>query len=338
MISTIRFRESVPILPVPTIGKDFHIGLQNLIPEDGVKKFRTDFQLFEFDQIRLYIRGTNTVLFRGKYKEEEVVIKMLRPQEAHYETACKELEMERCILSLADHPNIVRYFGSGTHPHPFIVMEYLEDGTLGEILRAGPTQTNSSTAHDKGMRDFHPSSSSPQFVDVLNISRDLASALSYLHFACIPGASIIHRDLKPDNIGFSHGKVKLFDFGLSICVRQRVSSEEAYEMSGATGSLRYMAPEVALSLAYSEKADVYSFSIILWQVASGCVPFDSISRATFMERVVCGGLRPTLLAHWPTYFSDLLQSCWHPVPEARPSFESILCMLGNATKYASSSF
>lgn len=313
----VRFRESTPIIPVPPSGDDFRFYLQKLIPEKESKKYRTDFHLFEFDQIRIFTRGTNTVLFRGKYKEEEVVIKMLRPQEAHYETAYKELEMERCILSRTNHPNIVRYLGSGSYPHPFIVMEYLEDGTLGDLFRAGAEQTDS------------PS------VDVLNISRGLADALSYLHIACIPGASIIHRDLKPDNIGLSRGTVKLFDFGLSICVRRRVSTEEAYEMSGATGSLRYMAPEVALSMAYTEKADVYSFSIILWQISSGCVPFDSISRATFMERVVCGGMRPPLLANWPSHFSDLLQACWHPMPEARPSFESILCMLEDRRLYSS---
>ena len=229
---------------------------------------------------------------------------------------------------MTNHPNIVRYLGSGSHPQPFIVIEYLEGGTLGDLFRVGSTLKDSSIIPNKVAAELSsPSSSCSQSVNVLDISRELADALSYLHFACIPGATIIHRDLKPDNIGISCGKIKLFDFGLSICVRRRASTEEAYEMSGATGSLRYMAPEVALSLAYSEKADVYSFSIILWQIASGCVPFDSISRASFMERVVCGGMRPNLLAHWPSHFSDLLQACWHPVPEARPSFENILCTL-----------
>jgi serine/threonine protein kinase len=83
--------------------------------------------------------------------------------------------------------------------------------------------------------------------------------------------------LKPDNVGFtSDGELKLFDFGLVTCVRSRVNSNAAYEMTGYTGSLRYMAPEVALRLPYTEKVDVYSFAIMVWQMARDRVPFKGI--------------------------------------------------------------
>ena len=82
--------------------------------------------------------------------------------------------------------------------------------------------------------------------------------------------------MKPDNIAFAaDGTLKIFDFGLCTCVRKRVSSNdsEAYEMTGNTGSLRYMAPEVALQQPYDKRADVYSFGIIVWQMARGKLPF-----------------------------------------------------------------
>ena len=61
-------------------------------------------------------------------------------------------------------------------------------------------------------------------------------------------------DLKPDNVGFTlDGTLKLFDLGLASCVYQRTSSTDSYAMTGQTGSLRYMAPEVALNQAYTEK-------------------------------------------------------------------------------------
>ena len=58
---------------------------------------------------------------------------------------------------------------------------------------------------------------------------------------------VIHRDLKPDNMGWTaDGQFKLFDFGLCTCVRKEETQHETYELTGCTGSIRYMAPEVVL--------------------------------------------------------------------------------------------
>jgi len=89
----------------------------------------------------------------------------------------------------------------------------------------------------------------------------LAKALSYCHKDAIAGNMILHRDLKPDNIGFTlDGTLKIMDFGLAEIVENASPfSNEVYQMSGETGSLRYMAPEVAEGKPYNHKADVYSF-------------------------------------------------------------------------------
>ena len=88
-----------------------------------------------------------------------------------------------------------------------------------------------------------------------------------------PQAMIVFRDLKPDNVGMTaSGEVKLFDLALAVCVHKRQSLSEAYEMTGCTGSIRYMAPEVSLDMPYSEKVDVYSYALVLWACAfSRCV-------------------------------------------------------------------
>jgi serine/threonine protein kinase len=69
--------------------------------------------------------------------------------------------------------------------------------------------------------------------------------MAYCQEEAIPGSMVLHRDLKPDNIGFTlNGVVKLLDFGLAKIVENAsAQSDDTYDMSGETGSLRYMAPE-----------------------------------------------------------------------------------------------
>ena len=76
---------------------------------------------------------------------------------------------------------------------------------------------------------------------------------------------IYNSDLKPDNVGFNfEGRVKLFDFGLAKELDPlQKTADGMYEMSGGTGSRRFMAPEVALGHPYNLSADIYSFSILI---------------------------------------------------------------------------
>lgn len=135
---------------------------------------------------------------------------------------------------------------------------------------------------------------------------------------------LVFIDLKPDNVGFTlDGVLKLFDFGLCTCVRKKTFDSESYEMTGNTGSLRYMAPEVASRRPYNEKADVYSFGIMAWQMARDRVPFKGMNREDFMKIVVVGGERPALDKTWPQGFSNLLTLCWHNDPNMRPSFGQV---------------
>lgn len=89
-----------------------------------------------------------------------------------------------------------------------------------------------------------PSTSCPS--QLLRCARQLAAALRHLHEEAIPGRMVVHRDVKPDNIGFSaEGDLKLLDLGLSKVVSKSEMDNAAYNMTGETGSARYMAPEVA---------------------------------------------------------------------------------------------
>jgi len=95
-------------------------------------------------------------------------------------------------------------------------------------------------------------------------------------------------------------------------------------MTGNTGSLRYMAPEVVLKRAYTELVDVYSFGILVWQMARDRIPFKGLNKDDFFREVVAGGLRPKLDKSWPSGFSSLLQNCWHTDATQRPSFTTLV--------------
>jgi len=92
-------------------------------------------------------------------------------------------------------------------------------------------------------------------------------------------------------------------------------------MTGNTGTLRYMAPEVALGKSYNHSIDVYSFGIILWQIIKGKVPYETMSKKAYINRVVLGKERPPLDKGWPKRLTRLIQRCWNDDGDKRPSFK-----------------
>jgi serine/threonine protein kinase len=122
--------------------------------------------------------------------------------------------------------------------------------------------------------------------------------------------------------------LKAFDFGLAKELRpEDVKEDGRYELTGNTGSRRYMAPEVAKECHYDKSVDVYSFGILLWELCSTEKPFFGYSSNKHMQKVVLGGERPKMdgqhTSEWPTNLKWLLSRCWSAFPAARPSFTDI---------------
>jgi serine/threonine protein kinase len=138
---------------------------------------------------------------------------------------------------------------------------------------------------------------------------------------------------KPDNVGFSaEGAVKLFDFGLAkkLLEVDKVGTgmeSDLYLLTGNTGSLRYMAPEVALGRPYNNKVDSYSFGILFWQICALALPYAGYDVDMHAELVVDQGYRPRLDDSWPGPWIDLMSNCWGSDIHARPDFDFIVQLM-----------
>lgn len=234
-----------------------------------------------------------------------------------------DLAVETKFLAVIRHPNIIKMRAvSSTSPFAlgyFIVLDRLYD-TLSDRMTAWKDQKSNLSGFSR-VRDLKGAKKKELWVERLMVAYELTGALKYLH-----DNKIVYRDLKPDNIGFDvRGDVKIFDFGLAKEIKpEEMVGKDLYHMSGNTGSLRYMAPEVALSEPYNHLVDVFSFGILLWQMCSLEVPFATYNVQRHAERVVRGGERPPLDAKkWSQDLCTLLTKCWSTDLRYRPNFGEV---------------
>ena len=155
----------------------------------------------------------------------------------------------------------------------------------------------------------------------LTVAAEIAAGFAYLH-----RKNILYRDTKPQNIGLDYnGHVKIFDMGLA----KELQDGDTRKHTGNCGTKRYMSPECGRFEHYGLSSDVYSFSLLLWEILSLERPFAKLTAKDFTDKVYYGNKRPNIPSKWPVAVRDLLPDCWSINKNDRPTMETISNVLRN---------
>ncbi|ESW17250.1 hypothetical protein PHAVU_007G223500 [Phaseolus vulgaris] len=284
-------------------GKRFIEGSQ-LIPSKHTRELTLDMEDLDIPWSDLVLRekigsGSFGTVHRAEWNGSDVAVKILMEQDFHAERF-QEFLREVSIMKRLRHPNIVLFMGAVTQPPNLsIVTEYLSRGSLYRLLH----RSGAKEVLDERRR--------------LSMAYDVAKGMNYLHKRNPP---IVHRDLKSPNLLVDKKyTVKVCDFGLS-----RLKANTFLSSKSAAGTPEWMAPEVLRDEPSNEKSDIYSFGVILWELATLQQPWVNLNPAQVVAAVGFKGKRLEIPRDVNPQVAALIEGCWANEPWKRPSFASIM--------------
>ncbi|KAI3827600.1 hypothetical protein L1987_01678 [Smallanthus sonchifolius] len=275
----------------------------------GLQTIKND----DLEEVRELGSGTYGAVYHGKWKGSDVAIKRIKAscfagKPSERERLIADFWKEALILSSLHHPNVVSFYGivrDGPDASLATVTEFMVNGSLKQFLR------KKDRTIDRRKR--------------LIIAMDASFGMEYLH-----GKNIVHFDLKCENLLVNmrdpHRPIcKIGDLGLSKVKQHTLVS------GGVRGTLPWMAPELlsGKSNMVSEKIDVYSFGIVMWELLTGDEPYGDMHCASIIGGIVNNSLRPTIPTWCDPEWKALMESCWSADPAERPSFSEISQKLRN---------
>jgi GAF domain-containing protein len=203
---------------------------------------------------------------------------------------------EASLMCQLDNENIVKFMGAVTDPTKLsIITEFCSRGSLADLL-----------LDPKIKMDFKLK---------LKCCLESAKGMHYLHTS---NPVILHRDLKSDNLLVdANWVIKVGDFGLTRFMSKKQMTQ--------VGTPMWMAPEIIMGKTYTEKADVYAFGIILWEILTRLEPYETKEPMQIVLEVVNDGLRPTIPDSFtPSPLVPLMKECWNQDPSERPMFKAVV--------------
>lgn len=230
-----------------------------------------------------------------------VALKFLAPQHLESPEARQRFFREARTISALSHPNIATIYAIEEHAgEPFLALEFLSGGTL--------------TDRTRGRRLPMP--------ELLSYARQLAAGLEHAH-----RHGVIHRDVKPANVLFSdEDRLKLVDFGLAKWARATATAHQ----SGCCGTPAYMAPELMREEEADHRSDIYSFGVVVYELAAGRLPHMATQPIAMFRSVLESSPPPlrTLRPDLPPALCTLISQCMSKARQHRPgSMDQVLSKL-----------
>jgi alpha-tubulin suppressor-like RCC1 family protein len=282
----------------------------NLVPQRGKRKneklqadkslqFDEEIKMEDLNFFKDSDIGTGTFgdVKKCLWRKTLVAVKFLKKAMENEKENIQSFVEELNLLKKLRHPNILLYLGANiTGPTFFLVTEFCDLGNLFDFLHNNPRSELAEA-------------------DRIRIALEIAKGVNYLHSFDTP---ILHRDLKSLNILLDKNmSVKIADFGWA---RLR-----DIHMTKQRGTFQWMAPEVIKKNSYSEKADIFSYGIILWELWVQEPPYKNIDRFEVAKSVATiKNYRPPLNEVIPESIKALISACWDYNPDNRPTFEMII--------------
>jgi hypothetical protein len=210
--------------------------------------------------------GGMAVVYKG-YQESlgrHVAIKVLRGELAHDPEFIARFRREALSVAKLSHPNILHVYDAGVvHSVYYIVMDYVEGGSLKDLIAEGPLDVERA----------------------VSITAQLAEALEYAH-----RLGLVHRDIKPSNILLApdpvtegHVRPLLTDFGIA---RVLYEGTRLTRTGASIGTPEYMAPEQAEGEPSDGRTDIYALGIVLYEMLTSRVPFSAPTPAATLYKQV----------------------------------------------------
>ncbi|RCV20381.1 hypothetical protein SETIT_4G051800v2 [Setaria italica] len=274
----------------------------------------------DLEELRELGSGTFGTVYHGKWRGSDVAIKRINDRcfagkASEQERMRTDFWNEAGKLASLHHPNVVAFYGvvlDGPGGSVATVTEYMANGSLRQALQ------RHEKIFDRRRR--------------LLIAMDVAFGMEYLH-----GKNIVHFDLKSDNLLVNlrdpqRPICKVGDLGLSKVKCQTLIS------GGVRGTLPWMAPELlnGSSSLVSEKVDVFSFGIVMWELLTGEEPYAELHYGAIIGGIVNNTLRPRVPESCDPQWRALMEQCWAAEPSERPSFtevgNSLRAMAASPTK------
>ena len=244
--------------------------------------------------------GAYGEVYEAQWRRSRVAVKRLFGSHSVEDREVQQFFAEMDILSNARHDHIVRFLGGCVEPDNLCILFEFCPQSLYDLLRQADAPL--------------------PLLRMLTIARQVALGLFYLH-CCKP--PVLHLDLKSANVLLdAHGHAKVCDFGLA---HLKLGADVRTDRMG---SPMWTAPEVLKGDARDEKADTYSYAMLLFELMTRQLPYSGYAAAQVVMGVITNLLpRPELpadAAHYPPALAALMRECWAFEAKQRPDFARIL--------------